>query len=95
MLQMQKSPAEARVVLLSYRTVDKSEQLIKLAELVDSPPRAPERLRLRFFSALTVSTRGTRMENNHRHGDTGCSVPVNTHTHTHSDHHLCHQHLYL
>lgn len=40
-----------------------------------SPPSAPERSRLRFFSARTVSTSGTRMEKSHRHGDTGSSVP--------------------
>lgn len=41
-----------------------------------SPPRAPDRSKLRFLNPLTVSTKGTRMENNHRHGDTGCSVPA-------------------
>lgn len=40
------------------------------------PPRAPDRSKLRFLNPLTVSTKGTRMENNHRHGDTGCSVPA-------------------
>lgn len=39
------------------------------------PPKQPPKSRLFFLKARDVITSGTRTENSHRHGDTGCNVP--------------------
>lgn len=53
------------------------------------PPRAPDQSRLRLFTALMVNTKGIKMENNHLHGDTGCSVPMINHIEQQYENSMC------